>query len=129
MTITASAPVDTTPPAPAPTLAKVILTPASASLVSSGTQKFAAYGRNSVGDSVAVTVTYAATGGTISSTGLYTAGSTGGTFRVVAAASGISDTSTVSVSRSAARAVRRNRVAVRALPAAEQHDRPRRRSR
>jgi hypothetical protein len=83
---------------PAPTLVSVILTPTSASLVSSGTQKFAAYGRNSAGDSVGVTVTYAATGGTISSTGLYTAGSTGGTFRVVAAASGISDTSAVTVS-------------------------------
>ena len=51
-----------------------------------------------MGDSVAVAVTYAASGGTISSTGLYTAGSTGGTFRVVAAVSGISDTSVVSVS-------------------------------
>ena len=100
VTITAPVSSDTTPPPPppAPTLASVILSPASVSLVSSGTQKFAAYGRNSVGDSVAVTVTYAATGGTISSTGLYTAGSTGGTFRVVAAASGLSDTSVVSVS-------------------------------
>jgi hypothetical protein len=98
VTITVSAPVDTTPPAPAPTLASVILSPASVSLVSSGTQKFTAYGRNSVGDSVAVAVTYAASGGTINSTGLYTAGSTGGTFRVVAAVSGISDTSIVSVS-------------------------------
>jgi hypothetical protein len=96
-TLADTADVTITVPAPAPTLASVILTPASVSLVSSGTQKFAAYGRNSVGDSVAVTVTYAATGGTISSTGLYTAGSTGGTFRVVAAASGISDTSVVSV--------------------------------
>ena len=85
-------------PAPAPTLASVTLTPASASLVSSGTQKFAAYGRNSAGDSVGVAVTYAASGGTVSSTGLYTAGSTGGTFRIVAAVSGISDTSVVTVS-------------------------------
>jgi hypothetical protein len=98
VTITVSAPADTTPPAPAPTLASVILTPASVSLVSSGTQKFTAYGRNSAGDSVGVAVTFAATGGTISSTGLYTAGSTGGTFRVVAAATGISDTSVVAVS-------------------------------
>ena len=83
--------------APAPTLATVILSPASTSLSTGNTKQFAAYGRNSVGDSVAVAVTYAATGGTISSTGLYTAGSTGGTFRVVAAASGISDTSVVTV--------------------------------
>jgi hypothetical protein len=89
---------DVTITVPEPTLASVILTPGSASLVSSGTQKFAAYGRNSAGDSVGVAITYAATGGTISSTGLYTAGSTGGTFRVVAAASGISDTSVVTVS-------------------------------
>jgi hypothetical protein len=84
--------------APAPTLASVILSPASTSLSTGNTKQFAAYGRNSVGDSIAVAVTYAATGGTISSTGLYTAGSTGGTFRVVAAASGISDTSVVTVS-------------------------------
>jgi hypothetical protein len=84
--------------APAPTLATVILSPASTSLSTFNTKQFAAYGRNSVGDSVAVAVTYAATGGTISSAGLYTAGSTGGTFRVVAAASGISDTSVVTVS-------------------------------
>jgi hypothetical protein len=101
VTITAPVSSDTTPPPPpppAPTLAKVVLTPASVSLVSTGTQKFSAYGRNSAGDSVAVTVSYAATGGSINSTGLYTAGSTGGSFRVVAAASGISDTSVVAVS-------------------------------
>ena len=90
---------DTTTPPP-PTLAKVFLTPASVSLVSSGTQKFAAYGRNSMGDSVAVPVTYAATGGSISSTGLFTAGSAGGTFRVVARepVTGKVDTAAVTVS-------------------------------
>ncbi len=92
-------PVDTTtpPPPPAPTLAQVIVTPASVSLNSGQTKQFAAYGRNSVGDSVPVQVTYQATGGGITTGGLYTAGSTGGSFRIVAATSGIADTSVVNV--------------------------------
>jgi hypothetical protein len=92
----APAPADTTP-APAPTLASVTISPASASLSTGATKQFAAFGLNSVGDSVAVTVAYSATGGTVSSSGLYTAGGTGGTFRVVAAASGIADTAVVTV--------------------------------
>ena len=105
VTITAPVSSDTTPPPPpppAPTLARRCATsPASVfSLVSTGTQKFSAYGRNSAGDSVAVTVNYAATGGSINSTGLYTAGSTGGTFRVVAREpiTGKVDTAAVTVS-------------------------------
>ena len=83
----------------APTLTTVMLTPTSASLSTGGTKQFAAFGRNSAGDSVAVAVTFAATGGTVSSNGLYTAGSTGGTFRVVAAASGIADTAIVTLAQ------------------------------
>lgn len=82
---------------PAPTLAAVILSPISTSLSTGKTKQFAAYGRNSVGDSVAVAVTFGATGGSITSSGLYTAGSTAGAYRVVAAASGLSDTAVVNV--------------------------------
>src|SRR5206468_9364762 len=44
-------------------------------------------------------VTYSVTGGTITSGGLYTAGSTAGTFRVIAAQTGatLADTSVVSI--------------------------------
>jgi hypothetical protein len=85
--------------APAPTLTNVYVTPASVSLDAGATQAFKAYGRNSAGDSIPVTVAFSATGGTVSSSGLYTAGATGGTFRLVAKESttGAADTSAVTV--------------------------------
>jgi hypothetical protein len=88
------------PPPPAPTLARVYLTPASVSLTAGASQQFAAYGRNSVGDSVPLIATFAATGGTLTttaSTGSYKAGSTAGTFRIIAASNGLADTSAITV--------------------------------
>jgi hypothetical protein len=96
----ADAPV-TVPPAPSSpppaTLAGVIISPASASVPSGTTRAFGAYGRDSNGDSVAVNVTFAATGGTVTPNGLYTAGSTGGAYRIVASSNGLADTATVTV--------------------------------
>jgi parallel beta-helix repeat protein len=89
--------VTITAPAPAPTLQAVVLTPATASLSVGATQQFAAFGRMSSGDSVAVPVTFTATGGSITAAGLYTAGQSGGTFRVIATASTMADTSTVTI--------------------------------
>ena len=89
-------------PEPAPTLAQVILKPGSVSLLTGATKQFAVFGRDSQGDSVSVPVSYTATGGTITSTGLYTAGETAGTFRVVAAAEGKADTAVVTLTRMAA---------------------------
>jgi hypothetical protein len=85
--------------APAPTLSAVYVTPVSASLAAGGTQQFLAYGRNSAGDSIPVTVAFTASGGSVTASGLYTAGSTGGTFRVVAkeSVSGLADSSAVTV--------------------------------
>lgn len=83
--------------APAPTLASVVVKPASYSLTTGGSRQFAAYGLNSVGDSVVVQAAFSATGGTISSSGLYTAGSTTGTYRVIASASGFADTAAVTL--------------------------------
>jgi hypothetical protein len=96
---TAAVSIDAPAPAPAPTLTAVYVTPASASLNAGATQAFKAYGRNSAGDSIPVAVTFSATGGTVSSSGLYTAGATGGTFRLVAKESttGAADTSAVTV--------------------------------
>jgi hypothetical protein len=96
---TATVAIDAPPPAPAPTLTNVYVTPASVTLGAGGTQTFKAYGRNSVGDSIPVTVAFSATGGSVSSGGLYTAGTTGGTFRLIAKESttGAADTSAVTV--------------------------------
>jgi len=82
-----------------PVLAQIILSPSTAVLAVGGTQQFAAFGRMSTGDSVAVGVTYAATGGTISAAGLYTAGQTAGGFRVIASDSSgtFADTASVSI--------------------------------
>jgi hypothetical protein len=97
------APTPAPAPTPPPTLNAVYVTPASVSLAGGGNQKFEAYGRNSVGDSVPVAVTFSATGGTVTSSGLYTAGNTGGTFRVVAKEpnTGKADTSAVTLVPSA----------------------------
>jgi hypothetical protein len=80
---------------PAPDLQQIVLTPASVSLDAGATYQFAANGSFSDGTSQPVSVTFSATGGTISSTGLYTAGNAGGTYRVIAASSGLADTSAV----------------------------------
>ena len=86
--------------APAPTLDQVYITPVSVSLGAGVSQQFKVYGRNSAGDSVPVTAAFSATGGTVTSGGLYTAGSTGGTFHVVAREpiTGKVDTAAVTVS-------------------------------
>jgi len=87
-------------PPSAPTLAQVVLKPTSVSLLTGATKQFHAYGQNSLGDSVAVQVTFSATGGTITSSGLYTAGGTAGTYRVVASAGGLADTSVTTIAES-----------------------------
>lgn len=86
------------PPPPAtPTLAQVVLKPGSVSLATGEVKQFAVFGRDSNGDSIAVAANFAATGGTISGAGVYTAGQVAGTFRVVAVASGLADTAVVTL--------------------------------
>src|SRR5262245_8098165 len=82
-----------------PVLAQVILLPSTAVLTVGGSQQFAAYGKMSTGDSVAVVVTYSATGGSITAAGLYTAGQTPGAFHVIAVDSSgtLADTAAVSI--------------------------------
>src|SRR6266487_1517641 len=55
-------------------LTQVFITPSAASVAAGGTRQFGAYGRKRNGDSVAVNVSYAATGGIISAAGLYSVG-------------------------------------------------------
>jgi hypothetical protein len=85
--------------AAAPTLGKLVLTPATASVQTGGTLQFTATGTYSDGTSKAAAATWSATGGTVSTGGLYTAGQTAGTFRVIAVAQGSTkaDTSAVTV--------------------------------
>jgi hypothetical protein len=84
---------------PAPVLQAVVLTPVSATVSSGATQQFSVAGQWSDGATTAPAVTYSATGGTITTAGLYTAGSTAGTFRVIATQQGgtLADTSAVTI--------------------------------
>ena len=76
------------PGTPAPAVSAVVVTPATASVPRGGTQQFHAYGVAG-DDSVDVAVDWSATGGTISSTGLYSAGlTTGSGFGVTATLAG-----------------------------------------
>ena len=76
----------------------VVLVPASASVAVGGTLDFDVYALDTTGDSVATTASFTATGGTISGDGRYVAGSTAGTFSVIATGpDGLADTSEVTV--------------------------------
>ncbi|MGI9040135.1 MAG: hypothetical protein ACR2HK_03355 [Gemmatimonadales bacterium] len=92
-------PIPDPDPAPTSTLARVVLTPAVANVATGRTAQFAAYGRSTVGDSLPVAVTFSATGGSVTSAGLYTAGAQAGSFKVIATSNGISDTSVVTLVR------------------------------
>jgi hypothetical protein len=87
-------------PPPTITLEAIEVTPSSASLLTGATQQFSAVGRMSDNSTSGVSVTWSATGGTVSSGGLYTAGGTPGTYRVIAVQQGgtKADTSSVTVS-------------------------------
>ncbi|HEX3236303.1 MAG TPA: hypothetical protein VHR41_19085 [Gemmatimonadales bacterium] len=52
-------------------------------------------------DSVVVPVAFSATGGSITRSGLYTAGATAGTYRVIASSTGLADTAVVTLTSSA----------------------------
>jgi hypothetical protein len=82
-----------------PVLQAVILTPTSTSVVTGGTKQCTVSGKWSNGATTAPSVAYTATGGTISSAGLYQAGATPGSYRVIAKQTGgtLADTALVSV--------------------------------
>jgi hypothetical protein len=78
--------------------ARVIVTPASATVAPLETVQFAAAGLTQAGETATVSATWSATGGTISATGFYTAGKTGGVYRVIAKTPfGAADTSDVTI--------------------------------
>jgi len=77
----------------------IFISPKSVTVPAGGSQQFAVYGRRNSGDSVTVSVSYAATGGTVSGSGAYTAGQSAGRYRVIADQRGgsLADTSAVTI--------------------------------
>ena len=90
-------PVAPDPGTAEPVPARIVLKPAAVFLAPAAKHQFATFGRTSAGDSIAVDVSYRATGGTITATGLYTAGTTSGTYRVIATADQLADTAEVTL--------------------------------
>jgi hypothetical protein len=87
---------------PAATLVGITLSPSSVSLGEGQSRQFTVTGRLSDGSTSTVPVAYSASGGNISVTGYYTAGSAGGSYRVIATAqNGKADTSSVIIAASA----------------------------
>ncbi len=86
-------------PQPAPVLTAVVLSPARATVQAGATRSFSVDGVWTNGGSGAPAVTYSATGGSVSSSGVFVAGPTAGTYRVVATQQGgrLADTSVVTV--------------------------------
>jgi Right handed beta helix region len=86
----------------APVLDAVILTPVSLSLTSGAQQQFSAIGKMSDGSTSPVAVSWVVSGGTMSSPGLYTAGQTAGSYRVIATAvaGALADTAAVTITTS-----------------------------
>jgi chitodextrinase len=78
--------------------AKVVVTPAEATVATGGTMRFGATGLTQAGETAAVNVTWTTTGGTISSIGVLKAGSTPGTYRVTATSRfGAADSSPITI--------------------------------
>src|SRR5256712_364808 len=88
-----------------PGLAQVVVVPRSASVGTGATQQFSGYGLRTNGDSVAVSVLWSATGGAISSSGLYTAGSAPGGYVVRASAVGITGQAILAVNNASVASV------------------------
>lgn len=87
-----------------PTLAEFWLTPREVDLVPGAAVTFSAGGRMTDGQTVSVTPGWLATGGTITGSGVFTAGSQAGTFRVIASAGtgSLADTAIVRIAHPAA---------------------------
>jgi uncharacterized protein YjdB len=81
----------------------IVLTPSSTTLPANTVMQFIARGIRNSGDTVAVSVNYSATGGTITAGGMFVAGTVPGTYHVIAADNPhrLADTSVVTVTTAA----------------------------
>src|SRR5579859_4246865 len=78
----------------------LLLFPSAVTLPLGGVQQFTTRAIRAAGDTVTISPTYTATGGSITSGGLYTAGVTPGAFRVIASRpSGVFDTASVTIAQ------------------------------
>jgi beta-glucanase (GH16 family) len=96
-----SGPVSASPIGP---LATITVTPPSASISSGGTQQYTAVGKDSTGNSVSPQPTFTWTvsgGGTINSSGLFSATTVGGPYTIKATSGSISGTGTATVTQPA----------------------------
>jgi hypothetical protein len=95
-----TAAVTVTAPPPPPVVTQIVVTPASVALATAGTQQFTATAQMSNGTQQPATVTWTATGGVITPTGLYTAGASAGSYRVIATQQGgsLADTAAITLS-------------------------------
>jgi hypothetical protein len=85
-----------------PSLVSLTISPGSVGLGAGQTQQFTVSGTYSNGSTGTPTVTWSATGGTINSSGLYTAGQFGGAFLVIASCGcGVEDTAEIALAASA----------------------------
>jgi predicted nucleic acid-binding Zn-ribbon protein len=80
-----------------PTLQKIVISPKTVTVAVNSQQSFGTSGIYSDGTTKSLTATYVATGGTITVSGIFTAGSVSGTYTVIASSSGFVDTATVTV--------------------------------
>jgi hypothetical protein len=78
-------------------LLRLVLTPSLVTLQPQGSQRFTVSGEFSDGSTRSVSAHFTAAGGTITSDGVYTAGSVAGSFLVVAGDHGLADTSVVNI--------------------------------
>lgn len=79
------------------TIASVTVSPAAVTLQPSASQQFTAQTKDASGNVVSAPVAWSATGGTVTTFGLYTAGTTAGQFAVTASADGASGSATVTI--------------------------------
>jgi hypothetical protein len=82
------------------TLTRLAVSPKTVSLATGGTQQFTATALWSDGSTTLPTLTWNASGGTISSSGLYTAGSVAGNYWATVSAGGLSDAAVLTLSTS-----------------------------
>lgn len=76
---------------------QLILQPSAVTVPPGGTQQFTTLGVRNSGDTTLVNVSYAATGGTITPNGLFTAGATPGAYAVIATRRALADTAIVTI--------------------------------
>jgi beta-glucanase (GH16 family) len=80
-----------------PVLSSIVVTPGTASIQTGATQQFTAQGKDQFGNNFASAFTWSASGGTITSGGLFTAGNSAGTFTVSAKSGSVTGNASVTV--------------------------------